>query len=84
MWNRPIQFAFASGRTQNEVVKASSPWSRLSGRSTALALLPPGRSIALPLMPTVLQPVSPVSVAAPTSESVPVLAAVVPLPSSNS
>ena len=84
MWKRPIQFAFASGRTQNEVVKSVSPCSRLSGRSTALTLLPPGRSIALPAMPASLQPVVPVSVAAPTEESVPELEAVVPAPSSNS
>ena len=65
MWNRPIQFALVSGRTQNEVVKSASPCSRLSGRSTALALEPPGRSSALPRTPSADQPVVPVRVAGP-------------------
>src|SRR6185369_14752331 len=84
MWNRPIQFAFVSGRTQNDVVKFDAPCSRLSGRSTAFALEPPDRSSALPRTPLADHPAFPVRVAAPTEESVPVLAADVPVASSNS
>src|SRR5688572_25732240 len=84
MWNRPVQLLFVSGRTQNAVEKFAAPWSRLSGRSTALAVLPPGRLIALPSTPLVDQPVVPVRTAAPTEPTVPVLATVVPVPSSNS
>jgi hypothetical protein len=87
MWNRLVHAGrglTTSGRTQNEVVKFSASWSRLSGRSTALVFAPPGMLSALPRTPVSPQPVVPVRAAAPTESSVPVLAADVPVPSSNS
>ena len=85
IWSSGTQLGNASGRAHIDTVNSSSmPAWMLSGRRTWLPVpdAPPGSDSPAPNWPVCVQEVVPVSVAAPTDGSLPVLAADVPCPSS--